>query len=71
MFHAPNDNLVDGATTEILKARIGSNDFTYDELSDSCHVATLDHDAPVIFDRSAAFISRISTELDKQHDVAS
>ena len=71
VFHAPNDNIVDGLTVELLKSHLGSNDFTYVELSDSCHVATLDHDAPVIFDRSAAFISRISTELDKQHDVAS
>ena len=71
VFHAPNDNLLDEATIEVLKARIGSNDFTYVELPDSYHVATLDHDAPVIFDRSAAFINRISAELDKQQNVAS
>ena len=62
VFHAPGDNLVDSTTTEILKADIGSNDFTYVELSHSQHVATLDHDAEKIFERSAAFIERVSAD---------
>ena len=62
VFHAPGDNLVDRTTTEILKADIGSRDFTYVELPESQHVATLDHDAPLIFERSAAFIERVSAE---------
>jgi carboxylesterase len=71
VFHAPNDNIVDGMTVELLKARIGSNDFTYVELSDSYHVATLDHDAPRIFDRSLAFIQRVSADLGSPHASAS
>jgi len=71
MFHAPNDNILDGATLEVIKARIGSNDFTYVELSDSQHVATLDHDAPKIFERSVAFIERISREIDSPRATAS
>jgi carboxylesterase len=63
VFHAPNDNLLDGASMEALRALIGANDFSYVELSDSYHVATLDHDAPKIFDRSVAFIERVSADL--------
>jgi carboxylesterase len=63
VFHAPNDNLLDGASMEALRGLIGANDFSYVELSDSYHVATLDHDAPKIFDRSVAFIERVSADL--------
>lgn len=71
VFHAPGDNLVDSTTTELLKADIGSTDFSYVELSDSQHVATLDHDAPVIFERSVAFIERVSANLDTAQPTAS
>jgi carboxylesterase len=62
MFHAPGDNLVDSATSEIIKRDIGSHDFSYVELARSQHVATLDYDAEAIFERSGAFIERISAE---------
>jgi carboxylesterase len=71
LFHAPGDNLVDAVTSQLLKRDIGTNDFTYVELSDSHHVATLDHDAPKIFDRSAAFIERVSADLDSPQKSAS
>ncbi len=64
VFHAPRDNLLDGASVEAVRALIGSNDFSYVELPLSQHVATLDHDAPIIFERSEAFIDRVSTNLD-------
>ena len=71
LFHAPGDNIVDTVTTELLKADIGSNDFTYVGLADSQHVATLDHDAPTIFERSTAFIQRVGLDLDAPQKSAS
>jgi carboxylesterase len=64
VFHAPGDNLVDRVTTDLLKVDIGANDFTYVELPQSQHVATLDHDAETIFTRSAAFIERVSADYE-------
>jgi len=71
MFHAPQDNIVDEATLEVIRARIGSNDFTYVELSDSYHVATLDHDAPKVFERSAAFIERVTRGIESSRAATS
>jgi carboxylesterase len=71
MFHAPGDNLLDSATSEIIKADIGSHDFSYVELSRSRHVATLDYDAEAIFERSAAFIQRVSAEYEASTATAS
>jgi carboxylesterase len=64
MFRAPGDTIVDAVTAEIIKADIGSHDFSYVELTRSRHVATLDHDAEAIFERSAAFIERVSAEYE-------
>ncbi len=69
VFHSPQDNIVDTATTELLRAVIGSQDFSYVELPESYHVATLDHDAPKIFDGSVRFIERVCADLDS-HDAA-
>jgi carboxylesterase len=64
VFHAPNDNVLDAASTEVLRAFIGSTDFSYVELPLSQHVATLDHDAPIILKRSTVFIERVLANLD-------
>ena len=64
VFHAPGDNLVDHVSTRLLKADIGANDYTYVELPRSQHVATLDHDAEMIFTRSAAFIERVAADYE-------
>jgi carboxylesterase len=64
VFHAPNDHVVDKATVELLKAENHSSDFAFVELSESYHVATLDHDAETIFDRSVAFIERVSADYE-------
>lgn len=71
LFHAPGDNIVDGLTSKLLKSDIGSSDFTHVTLASSQHVATLDHDAPTIFDRSAAFIERVRLDLDAPQKSAS
>ncbi|SDP23843.1 carboxylesterase [Nakamurella panacisegetis] len=46
-------------STEIL-ARIGSTDVTEIVLERSYHVATLDHDAELIFDSSVEFVRRVT-----------
>lgn len=71
LFHAPGDNLVDSVTYGLLKADIGSSDFTYVELPESRHVATLDYDAPTIFERSAAFVKRVSADIESPQKSAS
>jgi carboxylesterase len=71
VFHAPGDNIVDTASTELLRATIGSQDFSYVTLPHSSHVATLDHDAPMIFAGSVQFIERVSATLDASEPAAS
>jgi carboxylesterase len=71
VFHSPDDHVVDKATVKLLKADNHSSDFTYVALADSYHVATLDHDAPTIFERSAAFIERVRLDLDAPQKSAS
>lgn len=54
------DNVVDDASEPLILGGVGSTDVTRVALHDSFHVATLDHDAPVIFDASAAFVARVT-----------
>jgi carboxylesterase len=44
----------------LILSRISSRDVTEVLLEDSYHVATIDNDAPRIFDESAKFIDRIA-----------
>ncbi len=48
------------SSSELLLKRISSSDVTEHVLHDSYHVATLDHDAPRIFEQSVAFIERLT-----------
>lgn len=59
LFHSPEDHIVPRGTAEWVFDRIGSVDKELVLLPDSYHVATLDNDAPTIFERSASFIERI------------
>lgn len=59
VFHSPQDRILDNASVAALRASIGSGDFAYIALPQSRHVATLDHDAPLIFERSLAFVERL------------
>ncbi len=54
------DNVVDGASEPLILDRVGSTDVSRVALPDSYHVATLDHDAPTIFEESATFIARVT-----------
>lgn len=59
-FRSPQDHVVDGSSEPIILGGISSTDVTRIELPDSYHVATLDNDAPTIFQESAAFVARVT-----------
>ena len=51
-----DDHVVEPASGKVLLAGILSTDATEVVLEDSFHVATLDNDAPTIFEKSVAWI---------------
>lgn len=59
-FRSPEDHVVDGRSEPIILETISSSDVTRIELPESYHVATLDNDAPTIFEQSAAFLARVT-----------
>ncbi len=59
-FHSPEDHVVDASSREAILARVSSRDLEEVVLENSYHVATLDNDAPLIFERSAEFIERLT-----------
>jgi carboxylesterase len=60
LFHSSEDHVVDDVSVPLIVSRVSSRDVTERTLEDSYHVATLDNDAPTIFEESAAFIARVS-----------
>ncbi|MFA6299889.1 MAG: alpha/beta fold hydrolase [Nocardioides sp.] len=57
-FRSVEDHVVDDASQPLITGRVSSRDVTVVPLAESYHVATLDNDAPQIFDESAAFVAR-------------
>ena len=60
IYRSTVDHVVDPSSGRIIKATIGSSDVREELLENSYHVATLDNDAELIFEGSAAFIERVS-----------
>lgn len=58
-FRSAVDPVVPESSMDVLRRRLGSA-LEVVPLENSYHVATMDHDAPLIFDRSSQFIQRIS-----------
>ncbi|HYG93403.1 MAG TPA: alpha/beta fold hydrolase [Nocardioides sp.] len=58
-FRSTVDHVVDEASEPLILGGISSTDVTEVSLADSYHVATLDNDAPLIFERSAEFVARV------------
>ncbi|RLK61499.1 alpha/beta hydrolase [Actinokineospora cianjurensis] len=56
------DHVVEPENAAAVLAGISSRDVTEVVLDNSYHVATLDHDAPVIFDRSVEFVRRVRAD---------
>jgi len=55
VFRSTVDRVVPDTSLALLSARIGTDQLEIVRLENSYHVATMDHDAPLIFDRSAEF----------------
>ncbi|MDH6575115.1 alpha/beta fold hydrolase [Kitasatospora sp. MAP5-34] len=60
LLHSPQDHVVSPANSELVLARISSTDVTELLCERSYHVATLDHDAELIFGASLEFIRRLA-----------
>jgi carboxylesterase len=60
MFRSVEDHVVDESSAAVIRARVSSRDLTERLLENSYHVATLDHDAPTLFEESAQFIRRVT-----------
>lgn len=59
-FRSTVDHVVDDASEPLILGGVSSTDVTEVELADSYHVATLDNDAPLVFERSAEFVARVT-----------
>ena len=59
LFRSAQDNVVEASNAEWILTHVGSMDTEEVVLENSYHVATLDHDAPIIVDGSVAFIERL------------
>ncbi|MHA7264475.1 alpha/beta hydrolase [Arthrobacter sp. TMN-37] len=60
IFRSDTDPVVPESSIALLEQRLGSAELEIIRLTNSYHVATMDHDAPFIFDRSADFIRHVS-----------
>ncbi len=60
MFLSAEDHVVDPSSARAVRARVSSRDLTERLLENSYHVATLDHDAPRLFEESAQFVRRVT-----------
>lgn len=60
-FGSDDDHVVEPSNSVEIVQGVSSRDVTFIPLHDSYHVATLDNDAPLIFEQSLAFVQRITT----------
>ena len=60
LFRSTEDHVVDAGSRQIILDRISSTDVTDVTLHESFHVATLDHDAPTIFEQTGDFVARVT-----------
>jgi carboxylesterase len=56
LFHSSEDHVLPVSNTEIILTGIHSKDKERIELTNSYHVATLDHDMEIIFEKSLTFV---------------
>ena len=60
-FRSTVDHVVDELSEPLITGSVSSSDVTVVRLGDSYHVATLDNDAPTIFDGTSEFVTRVTT----------
>ena len=63
LLHSTVDHTVEPINAKVVRSEIGSTDVTDIELTRSYHVATLDHDAELIFTSSVEFIEKVTASL--------
>ncbi len=61
-FRSAEDHVVDPSSSQIIASKVSSRDVQERILEDSYHVATLDNDAPAIFEESVDFIRRVTSD---------
>ena len=59
-LRSTEDHVVDETSQPIITSRVSSRDITEIPLTESYHVATIDNDAPKIFEESASFVARVT-----------
>ena len=59
LFRSATDHVVEPSNSAYILAHVSSTDIHEEVLSDSYHVATLDHDAELIVSDSIAFVRRL------------
>ncbi|MDQ3405739.1 MAG: alpha/beta fold hydrolase [Actinomycetota bacterium] len=62
VLHSAVDHVVEPENSRVVLSEVSSVDVTEVVLENSYHVATLDHDAEVIFTRSVEFVRRVGAE---------
>ncbi len=60
VFRSIEDHVVDPSSAQTIRGTVSSRDLTERMLENSYHVATLDNDAPTVFEESAQFIRRVT-----------
>ena len=63
-FRSSVDHVIDASSSATVLDAVGSAEKEERILQDSYHVATLDNDAPRIFEESAAFVARVTGPAD-------
>ena len=61
VFNSPQDHVVPKGTAQWLMSRLGTTEKELVELPNSYHVATLDHDAEMIFERTHELAQRATS----------
>ena len=64
MFRSAEDHVVEPLSGRIISQRVSSRDLDEHLLGNSYHVATLDHDAPAVFEESLKFLGRVTEQPD-------
>lgn len=60
-FRSAEDHVVDPSSARIIASKVSSREVRERILEDSYHVATLDNDAPMIFEESVEFVERVTS----------
>ncbi len=70
LLRSPQDHVVPAADSARILSRVSSTDVREILLEQSYHVATLDHDADRIFEKSHAFIGRLAPDVSEEGTAA-